>query len=470
VTVPRRILVTIHQVRRERERRAQLTAKAGVLARVVSYGARLILIPLSLELLGPERYGLWLTVGSLIAWLGMSDFGFSQGLVNAIAESSGLDDRAAIRRLVSTGFTLFALLSLILILLVIPASSWRPLERLLGVAGNPALAGDAHLLLLICGIFFAASLSLRAVDSVCQGLQEGYLAAGSAIGAAALNLVAVAVLYWRGASLSTFALAMAAPGLLATGALGVYLFVIRHPDLRPSLRQWDRSALGTLIRFGGPLFVLQLANLAVLYSMNLLIANRLGAGEVPKYSIPYSLFLIVAGLCYLIVQPYIPAYAEALRRGDVAWIRQRALKSLGITTGLMASAGLVLVAVGQPLIRLWAGPSVVPEIELLVFMAVFSVLAVSAATNGVLLIGLGRLWVKALLQTAAAGIFVISAWMMLPHLGLVAVPLAGIAAFMADALISLLYALSFLRSWSQRSTPPPEPVPVSIIAVEYADR
>jgi len=461
--------ITIDHLRRERERLAWLTAKVGVLARVVSYAARLVVIPLSLKLLGAERYGLWLTVGSLIAWLGMSDFGFSQGLVNAIAESSGRDDRAAIRRLVSTGFTLFALLSLILTLFVIPASSWRPLERLLGVAGNPALARDAHLLLLICGLFFAASLSLRAVDSVCQGLQEGYLAAGSAIGAAALNLVAVAVLYWRGASLSAFALAMAAPSLLATAALGVYLFVIRHPDLRPSLRHWERSALGTIVRFGGPLFVLQLANLAILYSMNLLIANLLGAGEVPRYSVPYSLFMIVAGLCYLIVQPYIPAYAEAFRRGDVAWIRRRALKSLAITTGLMATAGLVLVAVGRPLIRLWAGPSVVPETELLFLMTVFSVLLVSAATNGVLLIGLGRVWAKALLQIAASGIFVIAAWAMLPHLGLVAVPLAGIAAFIADPVISLLYALSFIRSRSQRSTPPPEPVPASIIAAEYAD-
>jgi FkbM family methyltransferase len=231
VNAPVTVSVSIDHLRREREPRAWLTAKAGVLARVVSYGARLILIPLSLELLGPERYGLWLTVGSLIAWLGMSDFGFSQGLVNAIAESSGLDDRAAIRRLVSTGFTLFALLSLILTLFVIPASSWRPLERLLGVAGNPALARDAHLLLLICGLFFAASLSLRAVDSVCQGLQEGYLAAGSAIGAAALNLVAVAVLYWRGASLSTFALALFAELVGSQGKVFAFEPLPRNVDL-----------------------------------------------------------------------------------------------------------------------------------------------------------------------------------------------------------------------------------------------
>ena len=364
-----------------------------------------------------------------------------------------LEDRAVMqRRLIGTGFTLFAVLSSFLTLFVIWASSWRGLERLLGVDRNPALAREAHLLILICGVFFAASLSFRGVDAVCQGLQEGYLATGFGIGATVMNLVAVGALYWRGGSLGAFAVAMAAPPLLRREtALAVYLFVVRHRDLRPSFRHWDLSALRTVAHFGGPLFVLQLANLAMLYSMNLLIANRLGPAEVPEYSVPYSLFIIVAGICYLLVQPYIPAYAEAFRRGDIAWVRRRALRSLAVTVGLMAAAGVVLSALGRFLIRLWAGPIVVPEPKFLCAMAIFSILMVAAATNGVLLIGLGRIWAKAILQIISVTIFVIGAWIMLPSLGLIAVPLAGIVALIIDPIISLPYAFSFMKGQSRRA-------------------
>ncbi len=82
---------------------------------------------------------------------------------------------------------------------------------------------------------------------------------------------------------------------------------------------------------------------------------------------------------------------------------------------------------------------------------------VSAATNGVLLIGLGRVWARALLQVIASTTFIIAAWVMLPRLGLVAVPIAGIIAFIIDPLISLPYALALLGRQSEHLATAPEP-------------
>ena len=79
----------VEHLRRWRERQAWRTSRASVVARILSYAIRLAVIPLSLHLLGAERYGLWLTVGSLIAWMGVTDLGFSPGLLNALARASG---------------------------------------------------------------------------------------------------------------------------------------------------------------------------------------------------------------------------------------------------------------------------------------------------------------------------------------------------------------------------------------------
>ena len=49
---------------------ALLTTKMAIAAKLLSMGARLLTIPMALHMLGPERYGLWLSISSLLLWIG----------------------------------------------------------------------------------------------------------------------------------------------------------------------------------------------------------------------------------------------------------------------------------------------------------------------------------------------------------------------------------------------------------------
>jgi len=69
----------------ERHRRALLTSATGFAARGVSMGASLITIPLTLHYLGNERFGLWMTISSIVAMATFADFGIGNGVVNMLA-------------------------------------------------------------------------------------------------------------------------------------------------------------------------------------------------------------------------------------------------------------------------------------------------------------------------------------------------------------------------------------------------
>ena len=88
----------------ERHRRVALTAVASALAKILSVGTALISVPLTLHYLGVERFGMWMTISSLIAMLAFADFGIANGVLSAVAEAHGRDDRAALQRIVSSGF------------------------------------------------------------------------------------------------------------------------------------------------------------------------------------------------------------------------------------------------------------------------------------------------------------------------------------------------------------------------------
>jgi hypothetical protein len=68
-----------------------------------------------------------------------------------------------------------------------------------------------------------------------------------------------------------------------------------------------------------------------------------------------------------------------------------------------------------------------------------------AETAGVLLIGLGRVALKAVLQISVGVVFVIGAFYLLPQLGIIAVPLAGMGAYLIDVFISLPFAWSHIK-------------------------
>ena len=427
-----------------RDRQAIKTAAAGLLVQAVGYASRLAIIPLSLALLGPEQYGLWLAVGSLIAWGGVADLGLTPGLVNLVASACGREDRLSARRYISTALGAYAVLAGVLFVGFILVSHWQAVPSLLGIRA-PELAARARQLVALCGALFALSSLTRVIPTACIALQEGYYGAWSQISGTVVSLAVLVVLTKTGASLITYALVMGLPPLLAQIGLGAYFFGKRHRDLRPRAGDSNLSSLRELWGVGGWLTLHQAANLAVLYSANLIIANRLGPAAVTQYSVPYAVFAVLISVAYYTVSPYLPAYADALARGDVAWIRRRARQTLALTVMVLGGGGALLVVAGQEGIRLWSAGHVTPTFGLLIALACFSLLKACSNTTGVLLVGLGLVRFAACVYSSVALIYVTTAWLSVRWVGLLGLPVAGALAHALDVGLSLPYAFKQLR-------------------------
>jgi O-antigen/teichoic acid export membrane protein len=170
------------------------------------------------------------------------------------------------------------------------------------------------------------------------------------------------------------------------------------------------------------------ANLGVLYSANLLIANRLGAGMVPQYSVPYAAFAVFIATSLLVVTPYTPALAEAKARGDWHWIKKRTDHLLLASVGMFMAGALLLTLAGQPFIRWWTHKAVQPTTALLVALTIFGVFRVAGNTINEVLTGLGLVRFTAGAFLAVSVFFVVVSWLALPRFGLNTVPVVcGIA-------------------------------------------
>ena len=106
---------TVEGRSRERYRRVLLTAASSLTAKGITALTMLVSVPLTVSYLGTERYGLWMTLSSLIALFSFADLGIGNGLVNSLAEAHGRGDRAAAVGVVSSAFVLLVGVAVVLL-------------------------------------------------------------------------------------------------------------------------------------------------------------------------------------------------------------------------------------------------------------------------------------------------------------------------------------------------------------------
>jgi O-antigen/teichoic acid export membrane protein len=358
---------------RERYRRALLTTLASGVSRLTNILVLLISVPLTLKYLGTERYGLWMTISSVIAILGFSDLGISNGLLNGISKAHGTEDHELARQYVSSAFFFLTGVAFAMGVCFSIAYSFISWRSLFHISSPLALAeaGPAVATFVAC---FLLGIPISIVNRVQSGYQQGFVtnlwsAAGSIVALASVLLV----IRLHG-SLMWLVLAISGAPLLAQLANGIALFGVECIWLLPKWSYVTADVSRALLHSGFSFFVLQLATAVAFSSDNVVLAQVMGPEAVTQYSVPTRLFSLVATFCSIILTPLWPAYGEALIRMDHQWIRRTLLRSIALCLAASVAIGLVLITFGTRIIHLWAGPQIMPSRTLLIGLAIWSIL------------------------------------------------------------------------------------------------
>jgi O-antigen/teichoic acid export membrane protein len=274
---------------RERHRRASLTTLTSILSQGVRIFTALITVPLALSYLGDERYGVWLIMSSLVAFLTFADLGIGNGLLNVISEAYGQNNRELAIKAVSSAFAVLSAIALLLGLIFALSYAFIPWPNLFNV--KSALAqhevGPAAAIFFTC---FLLNLPLGIIQRIQMGYQEGYYNNIWQAAGAILGLVGVLLCIQFNLGLPAMVLAFAGAPLLATLLNGLHLWGKRYPHLRPQSRQVSRS-IGRKILNLSFMFLLMQLSIALAFSAdNLIIAQILGADAVTQFGVPQRLF------------------------------------------------------------------------------------------------------------------------------------------------------------------------------------
>ena len=83
--------------------------------KVGSIAANFALVPLTINYLDTENYGVWLTLSSFVSWFSFFDIGLGNGLRNKFAEAKALGNVEEAQAFVSTAYYAIGCISLVAI-------------------------------------------------------------------------------------------------------------------------------------------------------------------------------------------------------------------------------------------------------------------------------------------------------------------------------------------------------------------
>lgn len=362
-----------------------------------------IVMAVLIRKLGPQRFGMWLMIFSLTAWMAFAKFGLQFTLYTALGQHAQTDRDKA--RAILTNAALFVALLGLLLAAALAAGGWfLPWADWLNVTEAQAVreAGPVTVTVLVLA---ALSMPLMMGGHALLASQRGDLTQGLALAAQIVMIIVLIVGYFLDWSFITLAIVVMSPPLLA-GFTQWCVGLGSHILPRPSISALDRLLMGRLLAAGGLFMLLDLAMITLLQGGPIVLGHAVGPEAVVPYGAAYRLIGLLIAAVMMICYAYWPAYSEAGARQDMAWIRRGVLRSLLLMLGLCVVGGCVILTVGRPFIRWWLGEPAVPTYPTLACAVLFTICFGAYAVLGSPLSGLGRIGVQLLSACVMVSLFI----------------------------------------------------------------
>jgi O-antigen/teichoic acid export membrane protein len=322
----------------------------GVLANLVRYGTRLVLIPIIIAHLGLGGYGIWATLLVIAGYLRFGSSGIKATFQKYVAEAMGKGEFERANQLVTTGTIIFIGISAAVL---IPAAIFS--RFVAHVVGIPAQYMQASTIAItVMAIAYLISNGFAVFESAVLGAHRVDLMQYFTMIFMVFDLVFCIVALRLGYGLAALAVGMA---LSEVGYAVCGFLVARRvvPQISLRLKYLTTEVLRELVRFSGSYQLLNIMELFYVGVVPIVLLRELGANAVGVFAICDRLTRVMTlGLESSLV-PLLSGSTTIFAGGSSARMRtflSKVFKLCLILTVLPLSFAVVF---GPPAVLAWTG-------------------------------------------------------------------------------------------------------------------
>lgn len=366
----------------------------------LSIAINLLIVPLTIDYVNPERYGVWITLSSIVMWFSFFDVGLGNGLRNKIAEAKALGNKKLIKVYVSTTYAILAIIFLsvwVIFLLLNRFINWSTILNT-----SAGISNELNILALIVVTYFCFQMIFKTVSILLLADQKPALSSiidlfGNAL---ALFIIFLLTKFTHG-SLVYLGLAMGGAPILILFLYSIFLFLGKYHEYRPSIYCIDFREGRNIMSLGIIFFIIQIAVLIIYQTNNIVIVQLFGPGEVTVYNIAYKYFGIMSMIFMIIINPFWSAFTDAYTSKDNKWMEQ-SIRKLEKVWLLIAFAGVPLLIGSEKAYSLWIGNKVTIPVAVSVLMYIYYIVFTRFNLYIYLLNGIGKIKLQLLVYIILA--------------------------------------------------------------------
>lgn len=395
----------------------------------------ILLVPLTIDYVNPEQYGIWLTLSSILILMNLFDFGFSNGFRNRFAEARAANDDVLAGQLVSTTYFVISLIALTLLVtfeIININLDWCSLLHVSSAYSSDLRSCFAYLIL-----FFCLSLITNILTSLLTADQKPSLASLLQAIGQVLSLLAIIALRVINGTGSIVELAIAYSGipfLVFLLGTGYFFFCTNYNKLRPKITAIRVNHVKDLMTLGFKFFVITLCSMVIFQLMNIIITRELGALAVTQFNVANKYFNILYMPAIIILTPIWSAVTDAYVKQDIIWIKsiKKRLEKAWLYCVCVAA---LMVFLSMPFYHLWVGDKVYVSYYLSIMMALYILVQIIGNAYMYMINGTG----KVVIQTIVYVVFAIISYPTFVygarHLGLEGMLLVPIVFYFVQTLL-----------------------------------
>ena len=235
----------------------------SLIAKGLSIVISLVLVPLTINYVNPTRYGIWLTLSSIIAWIGFFDLGLGNGMRNRYAEAKAKGQLEIASQYVSTTYysvSIIMVLVLIVALLVNHFINWSSLL-------NVPMSYNSELKFVfgVLVMFFCLNVIFKTFSTLLSADQEPGIASIINVVGQFMSLVVIFMLA-KISDGSLLNLALSYSGIptitLLICSLYAYYFT-RYRQFKPQIGKVRLSLVRNVMNLGFQFFIIYLCMIII---------------------------------------------------------------------------------------------------------------------------------------------------------------------------------------------------------------
>jgi len=344
----------------------------GVFYKILNMAIVFTTIPLLLNYLEKEQYGIWVTIFSLVNIVFFVDAGIGNGLKTKLSEALSLKNFKLAKSYISTAYISIFLISVLVLCIGVAGIFLINLQELF----NTTIAeNELKTVLLVTLFLVTTSFVLNLYKSFYYANQQALKVEFAMLIYQVTVLISTTILlHYFPRKLLFVALFYGSLNILV-GLAFTFLFFKKNKKIQPSIATFSKEKVKDLMSLSLAFFGIQLCMIVIFATDNLIITKLLGPSDVTNYDVVYKLFQVAITISVIAQDPFWALYTDAYQKQDFTWIKKTIIR-LNKLFVLFVFIIVGLFFAAKPLIKIWIQRDLLISTSLILFMAIFVIIRV----------------------------------------------------------------------------------------------